>query len=216
MSQPPISTSLAGFSGVHGTIVDRAFFARPAERVARDLIGFELLFGGVGGIIVETEAYDTEDPASHSAQGPSVRNRSMFGPPGHAYVYRSYGLHWCFNIVCGTAPGAAVLLRALRPVFGLDVMRKRRGAVPDGKLCAGPGRLCAALGLDGAWDGRDLLQLPFHLAAGAGCGTVVAVPRVGISRAVDVPWRFCLEGSAYLSTAIGGRQRKVRADRRLP
>lgn len=136
------------------------FFARPADLVARELIGCSLLFKGAGGVIVETEAYDERDPASHSVRGPTARNRSMFGAPGHAYLYRSYGLHWCFNIVCGVRPGAAVLVRALQPVFEIAAMRQRRDDGRDAKLCAGPGRLCAALGLDGAFDGYDLSQPP--------------------------------------------------------
>ncbi|KPF67684.1 3-methyladenine DNA glycosylase [Bosea sp. AAP35] len=183
--------------------MDRRFFARPADLVARELIGCSLIFKGVGGVIVETEAYDDQDPASHSARGPTARNRSMFGPPGHAYLYRSYGLHWCFNIVCGVSPGAGVLVRALHPVTGIIAMRQRRGDGPDTKLCAGPGRLCAALGLDGAWDGHDLSQPPFALLAATERQDVLAGPRIGISRAVDVPWRFGLAGSPCLSRPFG-------------
>lgn len=191
---------------LRGPRMDRAFYERPAERVAPDLIGCELLFNGVGGVIVETEAYDAEDPASHSARGQTLRYGSMFGTPGHAYVYRSYGLHWCFNIVCGVRPGAAVLVRALSPVVGLERMRQRRGALPDTVLCAGPGRLCASLGIDGNWDGFDLLQDPFQLIAGSGQNDVLATPRIGISRAVDVPWRFCLAGSPCLSRPVGQKR----------
>lgn len=189
------------------------FFARPADLVARELIGCSLLFHGVGGVIVETEAYDEQDPASHSARGPTARNRSMFGAPGHAYLYRSYGLHWCFNIVCGVRPGAAVLVRALQPVFEIAAMRQRRGDGRDAKLCAGPGRLCAALGLDGAFDGYDLSQPPFALLPSTGSQHVLTGPRIGISRAVDVPWRFGLAGSPCLSRPFGrsGRLPQVSA-----
>lgn len=192
--------------------LDLRFFARPADRVARDLIGCSLLFQGVGGVIVETEAYDAQDPASHSARGPTTRNRSMFGLPGHAYLYRSYGLHWCFNIVCGVSPGAAVLVRALQPTVGIAAMRQRRGDMPDARLCAGPGRVCAALGLDGQWDGHDLSQPPFTLFTAAGPQEVVAGPRIGISRAVDVLWRFGRAGSAYLSRPFGRAGRSPPAD----
>jgi len=128
------------------------FFLRPVPAVAHDLVGATLLVDGVGGLVVETEAYDRHDPASHSAAGPTARNAAMFGPPGHAYVYRSYGLHWCLNLVCGDAPGAAVLIRAIEPRHGLAEMRARRGPLADRLLCSGPGRLCQALGVGHALD----------------------------------------------------------------
>jgi DNA-3-methyladenine glycosylase len=173
------------------------FFARDVETVARALIGTSLLVDGVGGRIVETEAYDASDPASHCFRGPTPRNASMFGPPGHAYVYRSYGIHWCLNFVCATASG--VLIRALEPVAGLDRMAQRRGTAEVRRLCAGPGRLCQALGVDIRLDGHPLDQAPFALGIGEQSFPVSAGPRIGISRAVDTPWRFCLSGSRFLS-----------------
>lgn len=177
-----------------------AFFDRHVVEAARDLIGAELLVDGVGGIVVETEAYDRDDPASHSVNGRTARNAAMFGPPGRAYVYRSYGLHWCLNVVCGPAGhGAAILIRALEPTRGLDVMRVRRGTVDDRLLCAGPGRLTQALGVTRAHDGMSLDTPPFRLAASATRPAIVAGARIGISRNADVPWRFGLAGSRRLS-----------------
>ncbi|HAC68439.1 MAG TPA: DNA-3-methyladenine glycosylase [Pseudomonas sp.] len=179
------------------TVLD---FDRPVEDVARQLIGATLRVEGVGGLIVETEAYDGEDPASHSFSGPTPRNRAMFGPPGHAYVYRSYGIHWCFNLVCREAGhGAGVLIRALEPLWGLDVMRERRGGLADRLLCAGPGRLCQALGIDGSHDGLPLDAPPFQLESAMADVVIVEGPRIGITRAREVPWRFGLAGSRYLS-----------------
>ena len=177
------------------------FFERDAPVVARALVGVTLFVGGVGGRIVETEAYDANDPASHSFRGPTRRNASMFGPPGRAYVYRSHGLHWCLNFVCGSG-GAAVLIRALEPLAGVDAMIARRGLSESRLLCAGPGRLCQALGVDGAFDGRALDRAPFALA-GASAREIVAGPRIGIARGVETPWRFCLAGSAFLSRKAG-------------
>lgn len=177
-----------------------AFFARSAACVARDLIGATLLVDGVGGVIVETEAYDHEDPASHSYSGRTVRNAAMFGPSGHAYVYRSYGLHWCLNVVCGAQPlGAAVLIRALQPLAGIDVMQQRRVQTKPTLLCSGPGRLTQALGVTGALDGRPLDAVPFTLHAGRPDGPVVSGPRIGITRGAETPWRFGLDGSPFLS-----------------
>jgi DNA-3-methyladenine glycosylase len=175
------------------------FLLRPVPLVARDLIGATLLVDGVGGLVVETEAYDRHDPASHSAAGPTARNAAMFGPPGHAYVYRSYGLHWCLNLVCGEAPGAAVLIRAIEPLRDLPVMRARRGLVADRVLCSGPGRLCQALGVDLALDGARLDAPPFLLLPRTGAADVTAGPRIGITRGAATPWRFCLAGSQFLS-----------------
>ena len=175
------------------------FHAR-SEVVARQLIGAILLVDGVGGRIVETEAYDREDPASHTFSGPTERNRAMFGPPGHAYVYRSYGMHWCLNFVCREeGHGAGVLLRALEPLEGLDVMRQRRGLEDLRLLCAGPGRLAQALAITRALNGHPLDAPPFSVTPAAAPVDIVCGPRIGISKAVDVPWRFGLAGSRFFS-----------------
>lgn len=175
-------------------------FSKPADLVAQQLIGVTVLVDGVGGRIVETEAYDHEDPASHAYSGPTERNASMFGPPAHAYVYRSYGIHWCLNFVCQEAGhGAGVLIRALEPVAGLDVMRARRDALDERLLCSGPGKLCQALGVTRAHNGMALSERPFELLPAAPGLTLVAGPRIGISKAVDVPWRFGLAGSRFVS-----------------
>ncbi|CDS49692.1 DNA-3-methyladenine glycosylase II [Polaromonas sp. CG9_12] len=177
-------------------------FLAASETVARQLIGMRLLVDGVGGIIVETEAYDGEDPASHSFSGPSERNAAMFGPPACIYVYRSYGIHWCMNLVCREAGhGAGVLLRAIEPTDGLERMRARRGLDETRLLCAGPGRLGQALGIDCGFNGLRLSEPPFALfpAAPGLQAKVVAGPRIGISKAVEQPWRFGLAGSRFLS-----------------
>ena len=187
-------------------------FSADAPGVARRLLGVTLLVDGVGGRIVETEAYDQSDPASHTYAGPTPRCAAMFGPPGHAYVYRSYGLHWCVNTVCREAGhGAGVLVRALEPTHGLQAMRARRGMDNVRLLCAGPGRLAQALGIDARCNGAPLAAPPFALlepARGAPADAkglllpedaVLAGPRIGISKAVDVPWRFGERGSRFLS-----------------
>jgi DNA-3-methyladenine glycosylase len=178
------------------------FFAA-SDRVARRLIGWTLLVDGVGGRIVETEAYDREDPASHSFSGPTPRNAAMFGQPGRVYVYRSYGIHWCLNFVCREKEhGAAVLIRALEPTAGLDEMRERRGLSDEAdvrRLCSGPGNVCQALAITRAHDGMALDAPPFELLPPQKLVQVVVGPRIGITKAVDVPWRFGLKGSKFLS-----------------
>ncbi len=176
------------------------FFRRHSTEVARDLIGVRLTVSGAGGIIVETEAYDRSDPASHAFRGPTARNAAMFGPPAHAYVYHSYGIHWCLNFVCGTAPGAAVLIRALEPTDGIEVMAERRRMTDVRALCAGPGRLCQALAITrAAHNGLPLDEPPFALSRAGGAFPVVSGRRIGITKGADTPWRFGLKGSAYLS-----------------
>jgi DNA-3-methyladenine glycosylase len=171
--------------------------------VAPELIGATLLFDGIGGRIVEVEAYDQEDPASHGYRGRTERNASMFGPPGHAYVYRSYGIHWCLNLVCeGEGTASAVLVRALEPTYGLDAMRERRGLDDPCVLCAGPGRLCQALGITRDHDGLPLDEPPFELRPGEGPVEVAAGVRVGISQAADRPWRHVEAGSRFLSRSL--------------
>jgi DNA-3-methyladenine glycosylase len=174
------------------------FLAR-APDLARALIGAEFTLAGVGGVIVETEAYTREDPASHSFRGPTARNSAMFGPPGRAYVYRSYGMHWCFNIVCGP-PGAgeAILVRALEPIHGIDSMRERRGVTELKSLCSGPGRLCEALAITAEHNHAPLREPPFAIAAGP-VVQVLTGPRIGITRGTGTAWRFGLAGSPYLS-----------------
>jgi DNA-3-methyladenine glycosylase len=168
--------------------------------VASELVGWTFLVDGVGGMIVETEAYAPDDPASHSYKGRTLRNETMFGPPGRLYVYRSYGIHWCANIVCGDdGVGAAVLLRALEPASGIDLMRTRRGLDEMGLLCSGPGRLTQALGLSGCHDGLALDGPPLELMSPRIPADVVASTRVGITRGVDQVWRYSLRSSSYVS-----------------
>lgn len=177
-------------------------FAAPSEQVARLLIGTLVFVDGVGGRIVETEAYDRDDPASHTFNGRTERNAAMFGPPGHAYVYLSYGMHWCLNFVCREAGhGAGVLIRAIEPMAGIDRMRARRGVDEVRQLCSGPGKLAQALAVTRAHNGLSLDAPPFELeAAPAGAAIeVVAGPRIGISKAQDTVWRFGLKGSRFLS-----------------
>jgi DNA-3-methyladenine glycosylase len=178
----------------------KAFFGRSVHEVAPDLIGATLLFNGVGGRLVEVEAYHHTDPAAHSFRGPTARNAVMFGPPGYAYVYRSYGIHWCLNFVCEPAGSAsAVLIRALEPTAGLPLMRRRRRLSEARLLCAGPGRVCEALGITAAHNGLSLDELPFALFACASEVEVIAGPRIGITKAAEKPWRYGLKGSAFLS-----------------
>jgi DNA-3-methyladenine glycosylase len=173
---------------------------RDSPEVATRLIGMTLLVAGVGGIIVETEAYDREDPASHSFSGPTPRNEVMFGPPGRAYVYLSYGIHWCLNFVCREAGhGAGVLIRALEPTTGIPLMMARRRQENLRMLCAGPGRLGQALDITRGLNGKRVDRLPFSLTAARAPVRIVSGPRIGISKAIDEPWRFGLAGSRYLS-----------------
>ena len=175
-------------------------FDAPADAVARALIGATLLVDGVGGRIVETEAYDQAEPASHAFKGPTARNAHLFGPPGQAYVYRSYGLHWCLNFAC-RAPGhgAGVLLRALEPTAGLETMRERRRLQDTRLLCAGPGRLAEALGITLAHGGLRLDRPPFFVHAPDEPAEIAVGPRIGITKAADMPWRFGLAGSRFVS-----------------
>ncbi|MCO5121464.1 MAG: DNA-3-methyladenine glycosylase [Burkholderiaceae bacterium] len=175
-------------------------FEEDAWLVAPRLIGAILTLDGVGGRIVEVEAYDRRDPASHSFPGPTKRNAAMFGPPGRVYVYRSYGIHWCFNIVCREeGHGAGVLIRALEPLHGMERMRARRKLAADRLLCAGPGRVGEALGIELGHTGMPVDAAPFGLRPSDVTVEVVSGPRIGISRAADVPWRFGLAGSRFLS-----------------
>ncbi|HET9214407.1 MAG TPA: DNA-3-methyladenine glycosylase [Gaiellaceae bacterium] len=181
----------------------REFFARSVHEVAPELVGCTLFVDGVGGRIVEVEAYDAEDPASHGYRGRTARNGAMFGPPGHAYVYRSYGIHWCLNLVCAREGVAeAALVRALEPTEGLERMRERRRVQDDRLLCSGPGRLCEALGVAGGHDGLALDAPPFALLAADEPVDVARGPRVGITRAAELPWRYGLAGSRFLSRRL--------------
>jgi DNA-3-methyladenine glycosylase len=178
----------------------RTFFKRSVHEVAPDLIGVELLVDGVGGRIVEVEAYHHTDPAAHSYGGRTARNAVMFGPPGYVYVYQSYGIHWCVNFVCEPAgSAAAVLIRAIEPTTGLPTMRRRRGIADDRLLCSGPGRVCEALKITGEQNGLALDAPPFELFARSGTVEVVAGPRIGITKAAKKPWRYGLKGSRFLS-----------------
>jgi DNA-3-methyladenine glycosylase len=175
-------------------------FDADAAVVAQALIGAVLLVDGVGGRIVETEAYDREDPASHAHSGPTLRNQAMFGPPGRAYVYRSYGIHWCLNFVCREeGHGAGVLIRAIEPLAGIETMCERRGLHDVRLLCAGPGRVGQALAILHAHNGHRLDLKPFEVLAAEKRHDIVVGPRIGISKAADVPWRFGLAGSHFVS-----------------
>lgn len=168
--------------------------------MARELVGWSLLVDGVGGVIVETEAYAPDDPASHSFGGRTRRNATMFGPAGRLYVYRSYGIHWCANVVCDAdGVGAAVLLRALEPTHGIDAMRARRGVDDERILAAGPGRLTQALGISISHDGAHLDRHPFDLRSPERAAEIVTSLRIGITRATDRPWRYTLAGSRFVS-----------------
>ena len=170
------------------------------HEVAPELVGATLLVAGVGGVIVELEAYDPEDPASHGFRGETARNKAMFGPPGHAYVYRSYGIHWCLNFVCAQRGRAdAVLIRALEPTYGLDLMRERRGVEPERALCSGPGKLCEALAVTRELDGHALDAPPFELLARTHEPEIATGRRIGITRGAELEWRYGVAGSPFLS-----------------
>jgi DNA-3-methyladenine glycosylase len=183
-----------------GKPLKRAFFGRSVHEVAPDLIGVTLLVDGVGGVIVEVEAYHQTDPAAHSFNGPTPRNQVMFGSPGFVYVYRSYGIHWCVNFVCEKAGSAsAVLIRALQPTHGIATMRRRRGLVEERLLCSGPGKLTEALAITHHHNGLALDAPPFALHARTGKAEIVTGVRIGLTKGVDLPWRYGLKGSKFLS-----------------
>jgi len=183
-----------------GKPLKRAFFDRSVHKVAPDLIGATFLVDGVGGIIVEVEAYHHTDPAAHSFRGPTARNRVMFGPAGFSYVYRSYGIHWCVNFVCEEEGSAsAVLIRALQPTHGIPLMRRRRSLHDERTLCSGPGKLCEALGITFEDSELPLDKPPIALHARVGKADIVTDIRIGITKAVDLPWRYGLKGSKFVS-----------------
>jgi DNA-3-methyladenine glycosylase len=193
MAQNPTAPKL-------GKPLKRAFFARSVHKVAPDLIGATLLVNGVGGVIVELEAYHHTEPAAHSFNGPTPRNAVMFGPGGFVYVYRSYGIHWCVNFVCEREGSAsAVLIRALEPTHGIAAMRRRRGLHDEGSLCSGPGKLTQALGITHAHNGLALDVPPFALHARTGTIEIATGVRIGITKAAELPWRYGLKGSKFLS-----------------
>ncbi len=191
-----------------GRRLEAGFFDRSVQAVARDLIGCSLRFRGAGGVIVETESYERDDPACHAYVGLTERTEPLFGPPGHAYVYRSYGIHACLNFVCEPeGAAAAVLVRALEPRWGVEGMRRRRGREHPRELCSGPGKLTEALGIGLEHNRASLSEAPFELRGREGGWRwvrVVTGPRIGISRAAELPWRFCAAGSEYLSRPVRG------------
>jgi DNA-3-methyladenine glycosylase len=186
--------------------LDAGFFDRSVHDVARDLIGCALLFNGTGGVIVECESYERGDPACHAYVGLTPRTEPLFGPPGHAYVYLSYGVHSCLNFVCEPeGRAAAVLIRAVEPRWGIDRMSRRRRRERPRDLCSGPGKLTEALGIGLEMDRAPLTEPPFELRGRDQGWRQVAVetgPRIGISRAAELPWRFCATGSEYLSRPL--------------
>jgi DNA-3-methyladenine glycosylase len=186
--------------------LDHAFFSRSVHDVARDLIGCALLFDGVGGIIVETESYERDDPACHAYAGLTPRTETLFGPPGFAYVYLSYGIHSCLNFVCEPdGQAAAVLIRALEPRWRIERMRRRRRRAEVRQLCSGPGKLTEALGIGLEMNRASLTEPPFELRRrdrDSRDVRVAAGPRVGITRATELPWRFCAVGSKHLSRPL--------------
>ncbi len=190
---------MAGQGGQPSAVL-LAFFDRHATVVAPELLGATFLHAGVGGRIVEVEAYDPSDPASHSFPGPTPRNRVMFGPPARLYVYRSYGIHWCVNFFCANA--SALLVRALEPTEGIEEMRSRRGAAEPRALCSGPGKVCQALAITGNDNGLALGAGPLSLTVGDRVAPFRTGPRIGITKAADTPWRYGLLDSPYLSRRI--------------
>ncbi len=197
------------------------FYARSVHEVARDLVGCVVRHGECSGRIVETESYHESEPACHAFVGVTPRTRTLFGPPGRAYVYRSYGIHWCLNFVCEQEGSAsAALIRALEPTRGLETMRERRGLEDESLLCAGPGRLCQALGVTREHDGMPLDRPPFQLLAREEEPELVVGLRVGITKAADQPWRYGLAGSRFLSRAIrpagSASPARQRSDRAAP
>ena len=188
------------------SVLGADFFDRSVHEVARDLIGCELRFDGVGGVVVEAESYERDDPACHAYVGLTPRTSTIFGPPGRAYVYLSYGIHSLLNAVCepdGTA--AAVLIRALEPTVGIEAMRERRGVRGKRELCSGPGKLTEAIGVGLEHNGAPLDRPPFELRERAGDWREVEVatgPRIGITKATELPWRFCAAVSPYLSRPL--------------
>ncbi len=200
LKMPQSATSGEATAPALGKPVKRAFFDRSVHEVAPDLIGATFLVNGVGGIIVEVEAYHHTDPAAHSFRGPTPRNRVMFGPAGFSYVYRSYGIHWCANFVCEQEGSAsAVLIRALQPTHGMAAMRRRRGVEDPRALCSGPGKLCQALGITITHSELPLDKPPIALFARTGTPPIVRGVRIGITKAVELPWRYGLKGSKFLS-----------------
>jgi DNA-3-methyladenine glycosylase len=199
--------SVAAERGAAGAPLDASFFDRSVHEVARELVGCTLTFAGVGGVVVETESYEADDPACHAFGGRTARNQVLFGPPGFAYVYFSYGIHNLLNAVAEPAgSAAAVLIRALEPRHGLEAMRRRRRRSEPTELCSGPGKLTQALGIGLDVNGSSLLAPPFELRGrdegGAGV-EIVAGRRIGITKAAELEWRFCAGGSRFLSRPAG-------------
>ena len=183
-----------------------SFYDRPVLVVARDLVGCAVEHAGCAGVIVETEAYHDSEPACHAFVGLTERTATLFGPPGRAYVYRSYGIHALLNAVCEPeGVGAAVLIRALEPVEGIEAMRLRRGVEDVRTLCSGPGKLTQALGIELQDNGADLTRGPVRITARPPLWRQVEVSvdrRIGITKAAELPWRFCAAGSRYLSRPV--------------
>lgn len=216
--KPPLAPAISRPRGpVKGKRLTRAFFDRSVHEVAPELIGATFLVDGVGGLIVEVEAYHHTDPAAHSYRGPTPRNQVMFGPPGHVYVYRSYGIHWCVNFVCERAGSAsAVLIRAIEPTDGIEAMQRRRGLQDIRTLCSGPGKLTEAMGITHAHNGLALDAAPLALYARKADVEVVTGIRIGITKAIELPWRYGLKDSRYLSkpfarpTVVPGKRSATR------